>query len=155
MFANGPFRLRTIVNFVSNVWPFNSRSQRGSSESRPEKPDTTQSVIGESASREEKFSRAVSFWNYSGSYVGYRISDGLFHMDGHQIGYFAEGNEIYGCHGRYLGEVHGLDRLITNLSKKAWRRTISAPRALQHSAGHRDLTPMGMRPGYEDFPVAS
>jgi hypothetical protein len=76
-------------------------------------------------------------------------------MDGHQIGYFAEGNEIYGCHGKYLGEVRGLDRLITNVSKKTWTRTISIPRALEHSVGRRGVTPVQMRPGYEDFPVSS
>ena len=44
--------------------------------------------------------RSVSshdFWTWSGHYVGYRLSDGLFGHDGRQVGYFAEGDEVYGC----------------------------------------------------------
>ena len=35
-----------------------------------------------------------------------------------RAGYFAEGDEVYGCAGDYPGET----RLITNLGKKAWTR---------------------------------
>ena len=100
--------------------------------------------------------RSVSshdFWNWSGHYVGYRLSDGLFAHDGHQVGYFAEGDEVYGCRGDYLGEVRGADRLITNLKKKAWTRRSSPARVLEESPGHRDVIAKEMLAGFEDFPV--
>jgi len=93
------------------------------------------------------------FWNCSGNYVGYRAADGLFHRDGHQIGYFAEGNEIYGCNGRYLGEVRGKDRLISNLSKRDWARSVRLPSAVEHPSENRKLSPVVVHPGYEDFPA--
>ena len=71
-----------------------------------------------SALRGEDVDDAKSFWNWRGRYVGYRSSDCLFGCDGRQLGYFAEGDEVYGCAGDYLGEVRGDSRLITNLSKK-------------------------------------
>jgi hypothetical protein len=155
MFFKIPFRLRTIVNFLSNVGGFGLSQMRPSLEGGSEKPRGFERIARESAPREQKPSKIVSFWNCRGSYVGYRASDGLFNMNGRQLGYFAEGNEIYGCHGGYLGEVRGLDRLITNPKKKAWARTASVPCVLQHSVGHRDQGPVELSPGYEDFPLAS
>jgi len=93
------------------------------------------------------------FWNWSGRYVGYRLSDDLFCSDGRQVGYFAEGDEVYGCNGDYLGEVRDRDRLITNLSKKAWTRKSLIPRVLKSSPGHRDVNAKEMLAGFEDFPA--
>lgn len=93
------------------------------------------------------------FWNWRGRYVGYRSSDCLFGRDGRQLGYFAEGDEVYGCAGGYLGEVRGDSRLITNLSKKAWTRKIAVPRFLKGSPGHDDVNAKEMLAGYEDFPA--
>jgi hypothetical protein len=93
------------------------------------------------------------FWNWSGQYVGYRLSDDLFWYDGRQAGYFAEGDEVYGCNGGYLGEVRGGNRLITNLKKKAWTRGSLIPRLLRSSPGHTDLNAKEMLVGFEDFPV--
>lgn len=94
-----------------------------------------------------------AYWGWNGHYIGYRASDGLFHRNGQQIGYFAEGDEIYACSGNYLGEVRAGNRLITNVSKKAWTRSISTPRDLKRSVGHRDLNARDMLPGYFDFPA--
>jgi len=94
-----------------------------------------------------------SFWSWSGQYVGYRLSDGLFSCDGWQMGYFAEGDEVYGCQGQYLGEVRSGNRLITNLSKKTWTRSRLTPRWLQSSPGHRNVYAKEMLAGHEDFPV--
>ena len=94
------------------------------------------------------------FWNWCGRYVGYRSSDCLFGRDGSQLGYFAEGDEVYGCAGGYLGEVRGDGRLITNLSKKAWRRKTVEPCFSKSSPGHHDVNAKQMLAGYEDFPVA-
>jgi hypothetical protein len=96
----------------------------------------------------------TTFWNWAGRYVGYRMNDGLFSYSGHQVGYFAEGDEVYGCDGSYLGEVRSGSRLITNPVKKAWTRRASVPRVLKSSPGHPDLSQKQMLPGYEDFPVA-
>lgn len=145
-------RLRAIANRLRVIAGFGSRQTV--LPGRFDKTNSIEATQGSIAPKEGKFSRASDFWSCSGSYIGYRASDGLFDSSGRQIGYFAEGNEIYGCHGRYLGEVRGLDRLETNPRKKAWTRTASAPKALGRSAAHRDQRPVEMRSGYEDFTVA-
>jgi len=94
-----------------------------------------------------------SFWDWSGRYVGYRLTDCLFRDDGHQIGYFAEGDEVYGCNGEYIGEVRSGNRLITNLKKKAWTRGSFEPRSLKSSPGHPNLGAREMLTGFEDFPA--
>ena len=93
------------------------------------------------------------FWSWRGRYVGYRNSGCLFSRDGWQVGYFAEGDEVYGCTGDYVGEVRGDNRLITNLSKKAWTRRSVIPRFLKTSPGHRDVNAKEMLAGFEDFPA--
>jgi hypothetical protein len=94
------------------------------------------------------------FWNWSGRYVGYRSADCLFTCDGRQVGYFAEGDEIYGCTGEYIGEVRSSNRLITNLSKKKWTRGSFVPRVLRSAPGQGDLSPKEMLAGWEDFSPA-
>src|SRR5437588_3513312 len=106
-----------------------------------------------STRRGEELADLSSFWNWSGRYVGYRLSDMLFCYDGRQVGYFAEGDEVYGCNGGYMGEVRSGNRLITNLAKKAWTRGSLIPRFLKSSPGHRDMNAKEMLAGYEDFPV--
>ena len=104
------------------------------------------------STREESADSNI-FWNWSGRYVGYRLSDSLFCYDGWQVGYFAEGDEVYGCNGDYMGEVRSGNRLITNLSKKAWTRGSLSPRFLKSAPGHRDVNAKEMLAGYQDFPV--
>jgi hypothetical protein len=106
-----------------------------------------------SVERREKMNVDQSFWSWSGRYVGYRLSDGLFGCNGQQLGYFAEGEEVYGCRGQYLGEVRSGNRLITNLHKKSWMRSPSAPHFLPSSPGYRDVSAKEMLAGHEDFPV--
>jgi len=101
----------------------------------------------------EEAADSNTFWTWSGRYVGYRSSDGLFGCDGRQIGYFAEGDEVYGCDGGYIGEVRNCNRLITNLSKKAWTRKSSIPRTLNSSTRQRDVNAKKMLAGFEDFLV--
>jgi hypothetical protein len=96
-----------------------------------------------------------NFWNWRGHYVGYRSVDCLFGRDGRQIGYFAEGDEVYGCAGNYIGEVRSGNRLITNLSKKAWTRKSVSAHAFKTSPGHRDISSKEMLTGFEDFPAPS
>ncbi|MDQ2713127.1 MAG: hypothetical protein M3Y24_13030 [Acidobacteriota bacterium] len=91
------------------------------------------------------------FWSWSGRYVGYRSSDYLFAADGRQVGSFAEGDEVYGSHGEYIGEVRSSNRLITNLRKKKWTRASFEPRVSKSSQGHQDLNAKEMLAGYEDF----
>ncbi len=93
------------------------------------------------------------FWTWSGRYVGYRSSDDLFGADGRQMGFFAEGDEVYGSSGEYVGEVRGGNRLITNLKKQAWRRGGFTPRTLRAAPSHRDVVAKEMLPGYQDFPL--
>ena len=94
------------------------------------------------------------FWSWGGRYVGVRVSDGLFYFDGRQLGFFAEGDEVYGCDGTYLGEVRLRDRLIRNIEKKAWTRRSVIPSLLPGSRCHADLKAREMPSGYEDFPTA-
>ncbi len=91
------------------------------------------------------------FWNWSGRFIGYRSADSLFSSDGRELGSFAEGDELYGVHGEYIGEVRGGNRLITNLSKKKWTRASFLPRVLKSSPGHKDVSPKVMLTGFEDF----
>lgn len=93
------------------------------------------------------------FWNWQGQYVGYRSSGGLFSSDGLQLGYFAEGDEVYGCSGEYIGEVRSRNRIITRLFKKDWTRRSIEPRRLNSSAGQRDIEAKEMLAGFEDFPI--
>ena len=94
-----------------------------------------------------------NYWSWRGRYVGYRSSGSLFSREGKQIGYFAEGDEVYGCSGDYLGEVRGDNRLITNLSKKAWTRKSVIPRLSKNSSCPRDVNPKEMLAGFEDFAI--
>ena len=101
----------------------------------------------------DELDKANNFWSWRGLFVGYRSSGCLFGRDGRQVGYFAEGDEVYGCAGNYIGEVRGDNRLITNLSKKAWKRREVAPRLWKSSTGPRDVNAKEMLVGFEDFPV--
>ncbi len=95
-----------------------------------------------------------AFWSWNGRYVGYRVSDALYDNGGHQIGHFAEGDEVYGDSGSYIGEVRNGNRLIANLSKKKWTRSIFSPQFLRSGNPERpDVTPKEMLVGYEDFPA--
>lgn len=94
-----------------------------------------------------------AFWNWGGRYVGFRSSDCLFGPDGRQVGYFAEGDEIYASNGEYIGEVRGANRLITNSSKKAWTRRGFEPRLLRSSPGRANVNAKEMLTGFEDFRV--
>jgi hypothetical protein len=93
------------------------------------------------------------FWSWSGHYLGYRSSDCFFSSDGRQVGYFAEGEEVYGSHGQYLAEVRSGNRLITNLSKKKWTRDSFVPRFLKSAPGHVDVSPKELPVGFEDFTI--
>ena len=91
-------------------------------------------------------------WTCGGKFFGYRLDDALFTYSGHQAGQFAEGDEIYDSSGGYIGELHMLNRLITNMSKTTWHRT---PYLAQGGARFKrsgDLESIRIRPGYEDFP---
>jgi len=93
-----------------------------------------------------------TFWSWTGRYVGQRVSDDLFASSGRQIGYFAEGDEVYGCNGDYLGEVRSGNRLITNLSKNKWTRQAFAPRVSRKNPGQSDASAKELLAGYIDFP---
>jgi len=96
-----------------------------------------------------------AFWDWNGHYVGYRVSDSLYSNDGHQIGCFAEGDEVYAYNGSYIGEVRSGNRLIANSTKKKWTRPAFVPQLLKsNSPGRPDVTPKDMLAGYEDFPAS-
>lgn len=94
-------------------------------------------------------------WTCSGEFFGYRIEDSLFTYAGRQAGQFGEGDEIYDAKGEYIGEVRLLNRLITNLSKRTWRRRPFLSRAGTRFKRSGDLASVPIAPGFEDFPSSS
>jgi hypothetical protein len=64
------------------------------------------------------------------------------------------GKDIYGSDGRYLGEVMGENRLITNLAKTSWRSSAFAPYASRVGyVPYTDYVGYVMYVGHEDFPA--
>jgi hypothetical protein len=92
-------------------------------------------------------------WTWGGISFGYREKNNLWTHDGRHVGRF-HGDDIYGSDGSYLGEIKSKDRLITNLSKKHWRKPSFSPFARR--IGYvRYVNYVGyvMYVGYEDFPA--
>jgi len=91
-------------------------------------------------------------WTWGGISFGYREGDNLWTHYGQHVGHFHD-DEIYGPHGYYLGEIRNKNRLITNLSKKSWRRALFAPYASRGGfVPYVDYVGYVMYAGYEDFP---
>jgi hypothetical protein len=60
---------------------------------------------------------------------------------------------VYGADGRYLGELMHGDRLITNRSKRSWRRSRFTPWGRRGAYGkYGNYAGYAMYAGYEDFP---
>jgi hypothetical protein len=92
MFVNRAFRLTIVVRFVSEVWPFSRWSGSHRSFAGPSETVYAKQLVLSTGAQTAAAPPSVRiFWNCSGSYVGYRASDGLFHMDGHQVGSFPLG----------------------------------------------------------------
>lgn len=92
------------------------------------------------------------FWTWSGKCFGYRDGNDLRTFEGYHIGLF-QGEEVYACDGRYLGEVMNDQFLITCCSKKNWRSNSFAPYAKYAGyAKYADYAGYAMYAGYEDFP---
>lgn len=90
-------------------------------------------------------------WTWSGECFGYRRNDRLFAYNGRQVGRF-HGDEVYGCEGRYLGEIKSRNRLITNVSKKGRVKSSFAPVLGGSYARFANYVGYVMYLGYEDFP---
>jgi hypothetical protein len=91
-------------------------------------------------------------WTWGGRCFGYQDGDDLWTFDGRHVGRFYE-DEIYAPDGQYLGEITSGNRLITNKSKKSWRRgsfTTHAQRA--GYTKYADYAGYAVYAGYEDFP---
>jgi hypothetical protein len=92
-------------------------------------------------------------WTWSGKCFGYRNQDALYSYQGRQVGRFAEGDEIYGHDGSYLGEIRTAGRLITNLSKKKWRRPGFSPMIATAFEQKPDTIAKNIPDGFTDFPA--
>lgn len=90
-------------------------------------------------------------WSWGGRCIGYRIGDSLFTCEGRQLGQFGEGDEIYGSNGDYLGEIRGGDRLITNLSKVAWKRGAFAAGVSKILTERSEASAKQLPVGFQDF----
>ena len=91
-------------------------------------------------------------WTWSGLCFGYWIEDDLWTYSGKHIGR-RHGTHIYGPDGRYLGEVMGNGRLITNKTRAALKGPIFVPLLARDQAPplSNDEAHTPYR-GCEDFP---
>ena len=91
-------------------------------------------------------------WTWHGIFFGHRDGDNLWTHDGKHVGRF-HNNEVYGPDGQYLGEIK-VDRLITCVGKKSWRKGSFIPQAnrvgVVPNVGYAGY---GTYAGYEDFSV--
>jgi hypothetical protein len=94
------------------------------------------------------------YWTWRGTYFGYRSGDNLFTHRGKHIGKF-HADEVYGVDGRYLGEVRNAKFLITNRSKRSWRKSSFGPLAGGSYAPYANYAGYAMYAGYDDFPSPS
>lgn len=94
----------------------------------------------------------IWLWTWSGKCFGYKDDDNLWTHDGKHVGKFY-GDEVYGRDGIYLGEIKNENRLITNTSKKNWRKGSFTPYANRVGyVKYVDYVGYVMYAGYEDFP---
>ncbi len=91
------------------------------------------------------------FWTWRGTFFGFRQENQLFTHDGVEVGRF-DGDEIYGSDGYYLGEIGLENRLITNRSKKSYRRSSFTPSRITGIVSYVGYVGYVMYAGYEDFP---
>jgi hypothetical protein len=93
------------------------------------------------------------FWTWGGKCFGYRNGDNLWTYSGSHIGKFY-GDEVYDRNGHYLGEVKSNNRLITNRSKKNFRKPAFSPYGkVVGYVKYVDYVGNVMYAGYQDFPT--
>ena len=90
-------------------------------------------------------------WTWGGISFGYKDEDRVFTHFGLQIGRIDD-EEIYGCDGRYLGEIMSENRLITDRGKKSYRHSGFSPTRSGSYAKYANYAGYAMYAGYEDFP---
>jgi len=96
-------------------------------------------------------------WTWSGTSFGYRLGDGLFTLEGLQVGQFVD-REVFGWNGEYMGETGpGEDAiaLVTNLYKKSKTQRGFVPTLLDPAPPRAAQPPRPFYAGHEDFPAAS
>ncbi|WP_420798731.1 4-fold beta flower protein [Aetokthonos hydrillicola] len=92
-------------------------------------------------------------WTWSGRCFGYKLENNLWTHDGRHVGRFW-GDEIYDSRGYYLGEVKNENRLISNISKKNWRKSSYAPYSKRGAyARYANYAGYAMYAGHKDFPA--
>ncbi|HEY3643849.1 MAG TPA: hypothetical protein VGM16_00810 [Gammaproteobacteria bacterium] len=91
-------------------------------------------------------------WTWSGHSFGYWLEDNLWTYHGKHVGR-RSGTHIHAPNGRYIGEVMGNGRLITNKAKAGMTGQIFVP-ALARVAEPPRPDGEGRQPytGHEDFP---
>ena len=93
----------------------------------------------------------MNFWAWGGKYIGSKSSDILYSYKGYPIGRFY-GEELYDFNGKYIGEIKNNNRIIVNLSKKSYTRSVSSkPCSHSATACYCDYAGYAMYVGYEDF----
>ena len=114
----------------------------------PERADT----IGSTESSPLASVAVDWLWTWEGRCFGYRDGDDLWTYNGRDVGRF-DGDDVYGPDGGYLGEIRNGNRLITNRSKRNYRRSGFSPYANRAAyARYADYAGYAMYAGYEDFP---
>ena len=91
-------------------------------------------------------------WTWSGQSFGYWLDDDLWTYKGKHVGR-RSGTHVYAPNGRYIGELMGNGRLITNKAKAGLKGPIFVP-GLARGAEARQADSEGRKlyPGHEDFP---
>jgi hypothetical protein len=99
-------------------------------------------------------SEMIRLWTSNGRFFGYRLENSLFTPDGREAGQFSEGDEIYDRCGAYRGEIRKGNRLVTNMSKRAWTRKPFSPQSGFRLRPSGDLASIQIMAGFEEFPNA-
>ena len=93
-------------------------------------------------------------WTWKGICFGYREADSLFTHDGVEVGRFF-GVEVYGCDGRYLGEIGQAEdgaRLMASVYKKSRTRPTFVPTVKNERKRLKGRAPEELFMGHEEFP---
>ncbi len=95
----------------------------------------------------------VWLWTWAGECFGYREGDNLWTHDGKHAGKFHGGDEVYDSHGRYVGEVADIHRLIADSAKNwKWMPSFMPLAKRIPREFHASRPPLPMCDDHKDFP---
>jgi CheY-like chemotaxis protein len=94
-------------------------------------------------------------WTWNGEYFGFREGDDLWTYQGHHVGRFRRGVEVFRPDGLYLGDIMD-DRLVVDWHKTARRASSFVPYENKTPRNKfTDREQFDMQIGFKDFPDAA